>query len=366
MSKHTPSDDFNEVLTRGDAAGALKEIGAKRANVFDLDIEQIAVLPDFNPRVSGTKDYDDHVNALADSVLANGFLAGKPLTVYPAEETVEGTDEKVTVFYIVDGHSRFEAVRRANEKGAGIETLPVSILPKSDIDNTALLANLSILTVLNNNSARPLTPVELAIVVKRLTNYEVPKTNIARRLGITPRYVDDLLVLHGAPASVQNAIRTGKVSATLAVSELRQHGEKAPERIQAAVEKAAAEGKAKVTPKQMPKAAPTKEVGKAKAKAKIEKAAKATGKPADPLKPKAKAPAKTAEPAPVATDLDFARGAIEFALAMPKKGGAGLDFLAKFLADDAGTIGEVESWLGQKKGAFFDVSLRGPVDREGL
>jgi ParB family chromosome partitioning protein len=362
MPKHIPSDEYNETLVRGDAVGALKDAGAKRSNTFDLDIEQIAILPDFNPRVSGTKDHEAHINALADSILANGFLPNKPLSVFPAEETVEGSDEKVTVFYIIDGHSRFEAVRRANEKGAGIETLPVSILPKSDLDNTALLADLAILTVLNNNSTRPLTPVELAIVVKRLVGYETPKADIAKRLGITARYVDDLLVLHEAPPAVQEAVRAGEVSATLAISELRQHGEKAATRIQAAVEKAKAAGKKKVTPKQMPKAAPSKTTGKAAAKAKIAKAAETAKAPTK--KPAKTAPAEATDP--IATDVDFMRGAIEYALAMPKKGGAGLEWLAKFMADDAVAIGELESWLGQPKGAFFDASLRGPVDKDAL
>lgn len=358
MAKHIPSADFNEVLIRGDAAGALKEIGAKRANVFDLDLDQIEVLPDFNPRVSGTKDYEGHIAALTDSILANGFLPGKPLTVYPAQEEVENSDEKITVFYIVDGHSRFEAAKRAVAKGADIKTLPVSIMPRTDAASP--LADLAVMTVVNNNSTRPLSPVELAIVVKRLVGYEVAKTDIAKRLGITARYVDDLLVLHDAPASVQEAVRSGKVSATLAIAELRQGGDKAATRIQAAVEKAAATGKAKVTPKQMPKAAPTKAAGKATAKAKVEKA-KATGKPAKATKIKPAA----VEGAP-ATDADFMRGAIEYALAMPKKGGAGLDWLAKVMAEDASALAELEGWLGQPKGAFFDASLRGPVDKDGL
>lgn len=360
MAKHIPSDDFNEVLTRGDAAGALKEIGAKRANVFDLDIEQIAVLPDFNPRVSGTKDYEAHIDALTDSMLTHGFLAGKPLTVFPAEETVEDTGETVTVFYVIDGHSRLEAAKRAIAKGAQISTLPVSVLPKDD-GTGSLLADLAVLTVVNNNSTRPLSPPELAIVVKRLMGYEVAKADIAKRLGITPRYVDDLLVLHDAPAAVQEAVRSGAVSATLAIAELRQHGEKAPARITAAVEKAKAAGKKKVTPKQMPKDAPSKETGKATAKAKIEKAAKSSK-----TSSKKSATKPAADAGLPATDADFLRGAIEYALAMPKKGGAGMEWLAKIMAEDATAVGELESWLGQPKGAYFDASLRVPVDKDGI
>lgn len=359
MPKHIPTDKFDETITRGDARSALRDALAKQtATAYDLDVEEIAILPDFNPRITGTKDYDAAIADLTSSILANGFMPGKPLTVYPAEEVAED-GSKVTVFYIVDGHRRFEAIKQANEKGAGIKTVPVSVVPKSDAADPR--ADLTIMTVLSNNSTRPLSPVELGIVVNRLLGFEVPKAEIARRLNITPRYVDDLLLLHGAPASVQEAVRAGKMSATLAVTTLRQHGDKAAEVVTETVKQAEAAGKAKVTAKSMPKAAPKpKAEAKKAAKEKIAKAAKGAKKPVG------KAPAKEALNAGPATDADFYRGAIEHALSMPKKGGAGIDWLARFMANDAVAIGELESWLGQPKGAFMDAALRVPVDREEM
>lgn len=360
MAKHTPPSKFDDEIVRGDARSALKDADATQAHVYNLDIEQIAILPDFNPRITGTKDYTDGIETLTGSILSNGFLPGKPLTVYPAEETLEGGG-KVTVFYVVDGHRRFEAVQQANKRGAGITHLPVSIVPKTE--TTDVRADLAILTVLSNNSTRPLSPVELGIVVNRLIGYNVEKAEIARRLNVTPRYVDDLIVLHEAPAAVQEAVRLGKVSATLAIAEVRQHGDKAAERITAAVKAATDAGKEKVTPKAMPKAPakPKAEAKKAAAKkvAKAKEKAGTTGK-----KPTVKRAADAEKP--IATDADFFKGAIEYALSLPKKGGAGLDWLTKVLAEDATATGELESWLGQPKGAFFDASLRVAVDREAL
>lgn len=356
--KNLPSTDFNETLTPGNARAALKDAGATRAEGFMLDIDEIMVLEGFNPRVIGA-DYSKHVDQIADSILANGFLPGKPLTVHAVTETPEEGSEPVTVFYVVDGHTRLAAARKAIEKGAEIKTLPVVLTPAG-----TSLADLTIQTVLNNNTTKPLSPIELAVVVKRLTNYNVEKAEIARRLSITPRYIDDLMLLLGAPSVIQEAVRSGKVSATLAVQEIRQHGDKAAERVKTAV---AAAGDKKVTAKKMPKA-PAKSVttGKAKAKAK-EKVKKALAKAAGKAEtPKAAKPKADDAPGLPASDTDFWKGAVECALAMPKKAGAGLEFLAKFVAEDATVIAEVERWLGQKPGAFFDATLRGPVDKDGI
>lgn len=363
MAKHIPPSTFEEEIVRGDARTALTDADASQAHVYNLDVEQIAVLPNFNPRITGTKDYAEGIDSLTNSILTNGFLPGHPLTVYPAEESL-GTDKNVTVFYIVDGHRRFEALKAANAKGAGIKTVPVSIVPRQSGD-TDIRADLTVLTVLSNNMTRPLSPVELGIVVNRLIGFGVEKAEIARRLNITARYVDDLLLLHGAPAAVQESVRSGKVSATLAIAEVRQHGDKAAERLTEAVKAATAAGKAKVTPKAMPKA-PAKPKAEAKqttAKkiAKAKESAKPAAKPK--AEPKKKAPESVKAPA---TDADFYKGAIEYALSLPKKGGAGLDWLTKVLAEDAVACGELESWLGQPKGAYFDASLRVVVDREAL
>ena len=358
--KNLPSTDFSEELARGDARTALKDAGATRASAFNLDIDEIMVLDGFNPRVAGTEDYEVHIDELASSILANGFLPGKPLTVHPVSEKADGSDETITVFYVVDGHSRLEAARRANKQGAEIKTLPVVLTPEG-----TSLADLTVQTVLNNNSTKPLSPVEVAVVVKRLLGYNMAKADIAKRLGITTRYVEDLLVLLGAPASIMEAVRSGKMAATLAIQEIKAHGAKASERVKEALAKA---GGKKVTAKALPKAPTAKaktESGKAKAKEKAKNAvekAKKTSKPAAAEKPAKVEP----RPVGVATDVDFWKGAIEHALSMPKKDNSGLTFLAQFVAEDAATITEVERWLGQPAGAFFDKTLRTEIDKGDL
>ncbi len=374
MAKHIPPTNFSEVLTHTDPLPALKDIGAKRAGAFLVDVNEITVLPEYNPRITGTKDYDAHVEGLMASIRENGFMPNKPLLVFPASEEVDG--ETVTVFYLIAGHSRYEAVMRLNAAVAAGELHiehKITDLPVVTTPDDLTLGDLLVQTVHDNNVTKPLSPNELAIVVKRLLdNYEMAKDVVARRLNITTRYVDQLLVLNAAPASVKEAVRTGKVSATVAIDALSKHGADAPKVITKAIAEAEAAGKTKATAKSVAKAAPAKPkagAGKAKVAKAAGKTKKPAGKPADPIKEAAaadKTKAATTEPAGPATDLDFFKGAIDYALSLPKKGGVGLDWLTRFMAEDATATAELESWLGQAKGAFFDSSLRTPVDKEGI
>jgi hypothetical protein len=95
-------------------------------------------------------------------------------------------------------------------------------------------------------------------VVRRLQNAKdgegnplFSKADIARKLSITERYIDDLNVLVSAPAKVRNAVLNGEVAATLAIQELRKNPKKAEERITTAVTKAKASGRTKVTKKHL-------------------------------------------------------------------------------------------------------------------
>ena len=80
----------------------------------------------------------------------------------------------------------------------------------------------------------------------------LPTATPAARLAVTPRYLDDVLLLVNSPKAVRTAVLEGNVSSTMAIQELRKAGdkpEKAAERIEAAVAKAKAAGKTKATAK---------------------------------------------------------------------------------------------------------------------
>lgn len=233
-----PSTDFTAELTAGSAKAAAKSADAKSGTIYKVPVDQLHVLPEFNTRVVGTKDYTDHVNFLVGSIRENGYDESKPLSVFVRK--IDDEDR----FYVVDGHSRLAAVKKLNDSGAGmgdITHLPVVVKPQG----TSLLD----LTVglITSNEGKPLGTYERAIVAKRLTGYGMSTEDIATRIGKTPRHVRDLLKLAGAPEKIRKLIVNGNLTTTDALKLMTEHGEDAGDVAEAAVAEAASEGKTQAT-----------------------------------------------------------------------------------------------------------------------
>lgn len=240
MTLHIPSTDFNVEFERGNLKGAMAEAGATNPHaLWSVPYSQLRVIEGFNARVR-TPQYEEHLEALTQSIIENGYYQDKPIAGYVAK----GEDGE-NVIFITEGHTRYEAVGRAIERGAPIETLPVVVKPRgtSKVDLTVALAT--------SNEGRPFTPYEKAIIVKRLIGYGLDVPTIARRLAMTTKYVNDLLTLIEAPQDVQEMVASGKVSPTLAIKELNLHGAKASGRLKVAVANAEASGKGKATAKHL-------------------------------------------------------------------------------------------------------------------
>lgn len=242
-----PSVNLDLTLEKG-RMKAITEAATGKSTEYIVRVDQLRVLPGFNVRVRETDDYRQHLDALKQSIRENGYYPNKPLAGYIAK------DGDADVIYVTDGHTRLEAVQEINSEALKpeeeIEGLPVSL--KSPDSSMADLT----IALVQDNTGRPLTPYEMGVVVQRLRNLKdgegqplFAKSDIARRLSITERYIDDLDLLVGAPAKVRNAVLTGSVSSTLAIQELRRSPKKAEERIVTAVQKAQAAGKSKATRK---------------------------------------------------------------------------------------------------------------------
>jgi ParB family chromosome partitioning protein len=227
-----PSSKVSISLTPGSIEPAMKSAEAKSTKLFKVPVASIQTIPGFNVRVQSA-DYLAHRDMIAESIRMNGYDQTKPLAGY-----VHKTDDG-NVIYVTDGHTRLDAVNKLNAEedfSPKIDMIPVLV---HAADKT--LADLTV-ALHTSNSGRPLTPFELGVVVKRLLKDEgADKTNIAARLSVTPRYLDDVLLLVNGPKAVREAVLDGTVSSTLAIQELRKAGDKpeaAAEKIAAAVAKA--------------------------------------------------------------------------------------------------------------------------------
>jgi ParB family chromosome partitioning protein len=248
MPKMTlPAVNLDLTLEKG-RMKAITEAATGKSTEYVVRVDQLRTIPGFNVRVRETEDYRSHLDALKQSIRENGFYANKPLAGYIGKD---GDDD---VIYVTDGHTRLEAVQEINDEalneGEAIEGLPVVLKPAD-----SNVADLTIALV-QDNSGRPLTPYEMGVVVQRLAgmkdaenNPMFSKADIARKLSITERYIDDLNVLVGAPVKVRTAVLEGAVSSTLAIQELRKNPKKAEERITAAITKAKSQGRSKATRK---------------------------------------------------------------------------------------------------------------------
>lgn len=235
--ENTAPAEPNIELTAGSVKGAMKVAGASSRDLWSVPRSSIRLIEGFNVRSPSSKSGKEHVKNLAALIDANGYDEDKPLAGYVAKE--DGED----VIYLTDGEHRLAAVDLLISKGKEFDALPVVIKPRgtSMEDLTISLATA--------NSGKPLLPLELATVIKRLLGYRMDKKTIVKRLNITAKYYDDLMFLLELPVASRDLVADGKISASLAISEHRANPKKAVEKLQAAVAKAESAGKTKVTPK---------------------------------------------------------------------------------------------------------------------
>jgi ParB family chromosome partitioning protein len=241
--------EFDGKLVPGGAKSFMKDTGSSSRDLWQVDVGLVKVLPNFNVRIKDDK-YVDHIRRLADSMKEEGFYQDKPLAGYVAKEGQE------QVIYITDGHCRLEAVRLAIKEGAEIVKVPVVVASAGSSMEDLTVA------LVRANDGKPLTPLEIAIVCRRLTKFNWEVKEIARRLGFSQNYVEGLLLLIGAPQEVRAMVESGEVSASTAIGILRSDGDKAYEKLQEGLEKAKAKGKDKVTKKHMATGGFKKEVKK--------------------------------------------------------------------------------------------------------
>lgn len=226
---------FNQLRTEGTV---------KRADAMKVQLEDLHEEPGFNLRDLQAVDPDgvsfqDGIDALAEFIAAGGIYP--PLEVRPRSEGG---------VWLVDGHRRRMALLqldaqgrlpRAPNKETGKLEAWVSIVPfeGNDADRVA--------RIITSQQSRKLNDLEKANGCKRLAAFGWAPEQIAKAIGLTRQRVDQLLILASANTDVQQMVKAGNVSGTVAVELVREHGEGAGKVLMEEWGKAKAAGKAKVT-----------------------------------------------------------------------------------------------------------------------
>lgn len=315
MDAIVPSGEYKQEFAQGSAEKAKKEAGAKGDGLLMVPVEKLVIPGGFNIRIHDD-DHQARIEEVCDSIIENGFYRHMPLPVYVGKE---GTDkDALNFYYVTGGFTRLAAVKLAIEKGTPIEAVPCVPHPPgtSMLDLTYRLVN--------DNTGNPLKPYEKGIAVKRardVMGQDVP--TIARKMGVSEQYINNLLYLHGLPQATQALVINGQISAKTAIDMSRQLG---PAEALKSFETAVATGAAAE-----PAGEPNGSAG-----------TQAPARPVTPRAARAAAGAGAVKPPNAKQQLTVALAAIDYSLALP---GDNMEFLTRWRKGERDALAEVYATL---------------------
>ena len=216
----------------------LADGSAKRADAIQVRFEDIHVEPDFNLR-DKDEEYEAYVESLATYIKNGGRYA--PLEIRLRDEGG---------VFIVDGHSRHDAIGRALASGAPLRNPKdgqawIHVIPfeGNDAERT--------MRIITSNKKNPLKPLKVAEGYKRLLAFGWTIADIAKHDVKSQEHVRQMLTLGKANSDVQQMIKSGEATTAVAVQAVRKHGDKAGKVLAEGLEKAKKAGKKKVTSLEM-------------------------------------------------------------------------------------------------------------------
>jgi hypothetical protein len=213
----------------------IKAMADSRGTIMNFDPRKLKIKPGLNARDMSDPETIAHIEWLTESIMANGFKPSHPIEIFSEGEEI----------YVAHGHCRLTAAMQAISRGLELKTVTCVPEPKGTNDVARILTqNL-------DNSGKRLTPMEEAYNVKRAIDLGASEADVARKLGKSSFYVSHALELMAAPEALQNMIRAGEISASLAVQTVREEGSGAVETVKEAVAVAKSQGKKKATAKHL-------------------------------------------------------------------------------------------------------------------
>lgn len=216
---------FRQMATEG----VIKRADAEKIDYFDLHIE-----PGFN--IPGRTEEEDEEDESLYFYICNGGRIPE-LEVRVREEGG---------VWIVDGHRRHKQIGKAIKAGkfiadpkSGKYLIPIKQFIGNDVDRVVRLAT-------SSANKKP-TAIQLAYVYKRLRGFNLTAEEIATHVNRKVAHVKEILILADSNSDVQQMVKAGEVSATIATNMVKKKGENAGAILKEAHNKAKANGRKKVT-----------------------------------------------------------------------------------------------------------------------
>lgn len=188
-----------------------------RANSFNseqivkISLDKITIREGFNVR----QDYGD-IKSLAASLSQNGQSL-------PGRVDILANGD----FVLTDGHRRYRALQSLAEE-TGEEMFFMAVVNK-----TKTTEEERILQMFTTQDNKPLAPVEIAELIQRLVNFGHDKKSIAKKIGKSTGYVENMLTFASEAPAIKAHVSNGKMKVTTALS-LRKSTPNTTERIEKA------------------------------------------------------------------------------------------------------------------------------------
>lgn len=211
----------------------LASIAEGHSDIHWIDPHNLNVRLQWNARDFNDPTNQAHIDQLSLSIAEIGVK--EPLTVI-------WEDSKA---WVVDGECRLRATLRAIE----VHKAPIKTIPtKSEVRYASEADQLFGQVV--RNSGKPFSQMESAKVFKRLLDLGWQQADIAKKAGLTPARISQILDLLAMPEPIKQMVTNGQVSASMAVATLKEHNPgKAVEVLKDAVAVAQSEGSQRAMPK---------------------------------------------------------------------------------------------------------------------
>ncbi len=197
---------MTDKLTSLKAMAAAPDVAVKKTDLWKIDPMLIEEEPGFNLRDYNAPDVQAQIEAFADAYTNGRYVP--PLIV---RVTDDGT------IFVVDGHTRRRGARLAIERGTELPFVEATAFRGSDTERVEVM--------LRAAEGLPLKPLEIALGYLRLERKGYDNKAISAAVNRTTARVEQLLLLAKANADVHELVRSGSVSADVAIDAVRAHGE---------------------------------------------------------------------------------------------------------------------------------------------
>jgi len=209
----------------------IAQFSVGKSDVHKVD-PRLLIIDDSDDYREHNDELNEHVDQLAQSIAKIGVKK-------PIEVRLENGK-----LLVKEGRCRTRAAMRAIEVyKADLKTVPVISVDRYANDEDLILNQVI------GNSGKPFTTMEKAKIFKKLLDLGWNQADIAEKTGMSNGRISQILSLLTMPTAVQQMVAAGHVSPSLAQATVKasENPNEAAKALQAAVDKASAEGR-KVKP----------------------------------------------------------------------------------------------------------------------